>query len=210
MLNNNYIRGMFAAVALLAGGGALLAELSEGGPVGPAGQEVACDLIPELRKKNVGGRDGAGLCVFTSIMHAARYQQEPRLWNFQEQMRKELGGGWPEKVDAMIAKYGPGAQYAQHTGGDLAFLRAAIRSGRMPSVTYSGKDMHYGPRTRVAHMVNLVYLDDKAAAVLDNNFVGESQIVWMSVDDFASRWRDMGGGWAVVLLAPPPPPVPVN
>lgn len=190
-------------------------EVTEGGPIAPDGKTVvACDLPADLRQKNVGGRDGAGLCVFTSIMHSARYQNERRLWDFQTQMKKEPGGGYPEKVDRMIEKYGSGAQYVQHQGGDLEFLFRALQSGRMPSVTYSGRDPHYG-RQRVSHMVNLVHLDPpgsspRLAAVLDNNYVGETQLVWMTAAEFQDRWKDMSGGWAVVLLSPPPPPVPRN
>lgn len=190
--------------------------LSEGGPIAPDGKtEVDCDLAVELRQKNIGGSDGAGLCVFTSIEHAARYQNERRLWDLQKQMSRERGGGYPEKVDAMIAKYGPGTRYIQHVAGDLEFLYQAIRTGRMPGVTYAGRDMHYGPRQRVAHMVNLVHLDPpsarpRLACVLDNNYIGEKQLVWMTADEFRSRWLDMSGGWAIVCLAPPPSPVPHN
>lgn len=200
---------MHLAARLLLFPALLLGAIVESGPVGPAGQEVACDLPADLRTKNVGGTDGSGLCVFTSIGHAARYQNERKLADFQRQMRAERGGGWPEKVDAMVAKYAPGAAYVQATNGDLAFLRKAIASGRMPSVTYAGRDPHYG-RATIAHMVNLVHLDDTSACVLDNNFVGERQLLWMTPAEFAERWRANGGGWAVVLLAPAPPPAPRN
>src|SRR5207249_61040 len=79
-------------------------EIKVGGPVGPGEVEVTCDLPLPLRAKNVGGSDGAGLCVFTSIMHSARFQNERRLWDFQGDMRRERGGGWPQKVDQMIEK----------------------------------------------------------------------------------------------------------
>jgi hypothetical protein len=59
-------------------------------------------------------------------------------------------------------------------------------------------------------MVNLVYLDDQWACVLDNNFVGENDLVWLKTPDFLQRWTGGQNGWAVVLLAPPPPPVPHN
>lgn len=184
-------------------------KLSLGGPVGPDGKtEVVCDLPVSERMRNVGGRDGAGLCVFTSIMHSARWQNEQRLWNFQADMRKEPGGGWPGKVDTMIARYGKGTPYLQYEGGDPAILEVALATGRMPGVTYNGHDPHY--RGSIAHMVSLIYLDKTQAVVLDNNFVGEHELVWMSRDEFLSRWRGSGGGWAIVLLSPPPPPVPTN
>jgi hypothetical protein len=189
-----------------------IGEMKEGGDTSPSGVEIQCDLPAALRKQNVGGRDGAGLCVFTSIMHASRYQNEKRLWNFQADMQKELGGGYPDKVDKMIAKYGPGTKYIQHEGGDLDFLYQALMTGRMVSVTYDGRDPRYG-RQRIAHMVNLVHLDPpekspRYAGILDNNFTKE--VLWMTVEEFKSRWLGNSGGWAVVLLAPRPPLAPRN
>lgn len=182
--------------------------ITEGGPVGPGGIEVATDLPVVLRAKNVGGRDGAGLCVFTSIMHAARWANELKLWDFQKQMRAEPGGGYPQKVDAMIKKYGKGAQYIQFEGQDPAILELALKTCRMPCVTYNGHDCHY--RGTIAHMVNLVYLDSSSACILDNNFIGENQLVWMSRQEFLERWTGGRSGWAVVLLSPRPPNPPHN
>lgn len=200
--------------------------LAEGGPIAADGKTaVVCDLPLALRLKNTGGSDGEGLCVFTSLAHAARWSNEQRLWNLQQQMTREPGGGTPSKVTAMIAKYGPGTPYLQHTGGDVEFLRAALKTGRMVCVTYCGGpgDPHYGGQV-VAHMVNLVYLserDDGQACILDNNFIGEKQLLWMSVPEFVERWKGenfyvrigprrmpVGGSWAIVLLDAPPPPAP--
>jgi len=181
-------------------------KLTVGGPVSPDGHtEVQCDLPVSQRTKNVGGRDGAGLCVFSSIGHAARWQNENRLVDFQKEMIQEPGGGYPEKVDRMIAKYGKGTPYLQYEGHDPTILKLALRTGRMPSVTYDGHDPHY--RGSIAHMVNLIYLDDQQACILDNNFIGENELVWMSAQEFIGRWTG-DGGWAVILLAPPPPPPP--
>jgi hypothetical protein len=184
-------------------------NLSVGGPVAPDGNtEVTCDLAVEARHKNRGGRDGAGLCVFCSVDHAALYQNDARVIGLFQRMHTEPGGGWPAKLDAMLQKHCPGAQYLQYEGKDTGLLKFALKTGRMPSVTYSGHDPHY--RGSIAHMVNLVHLDDRWAAVLDNNFIGERDLVWMSPEDFAKRWRGNGSGWAVVLLSPPPPPIPHN
>lgn len=166
------------------------------------------DLPAAEKKHNVGGRDGAGLCVFTSIEYLARWQNERSLTEFQAKMRPELGGGWPEKVDAMIKKYAPTARYLQHTGGDMSILRAIMNSGRAAGVTYGGFDPHY--RGYVAHMVTLAHLSDKWAAITDNNFPGDDEHVWMSPAEFEKRWKMGGGGWCVGLLNPPPPPVPRN
>lgn len=174
------------------------------------GVEVECDLPVVLRKRNIGGTDGAGLCVFTSIMQAARFQNERRLWDFQEQMSHERGGGWPGKVDAMVEKYGPGTHYLQYEGNDLSILDKAMRAGRMPSVTYFGHDPHYGNMS-IAHMVNLVHLDQNYACIEDNNFPKEDDLCWMTRSEFLERWKGNDReAWCVILLAPAPAPIPLS
>lgn len=176
-------------------------------PASPSGVRATADLPATQHMRNVGGRDGAGLCVFTSIQHAAYWQSVHTLDGFREYMRSQLGGGYPSKVDAMLAAFCrqkgvPVPPYAQHTGGDDSFLELALRTDRMPSVTYDGRDDFY--RSNVYHMVNLSHLDSTRAAIIDNNRPG--LWLWMSRADFLGRWRGSGGGWAVVLLDPPPPP----
>lgn len=120
-------------------------------------------------------------------------------------MRKEPGGGYPEKLDRMINKYAAGAQYIQYEGRDPSVLDFALKTGRMPCVTYSGRDgVHY--RGSIAHMVCLVHLDENSACILDNNYIGENELLWMSRSEFLERWS----GWAVVLLNPAPPPCPLE
>ena len=171
------------------------------------GHAIVTPLPVHMRLENKSGM-GLGLCVFTSINNAALWQDVKQLQGFRDWMTKRKGGGWPEKVDSMIAEYckeqGVSAPvYVQHTGGDVAFLEKALRTGRMPSVTYDGRDgVHY--RGPIAHMVNLVYLDSQSAAILDNNYPKE--ILWMSRAEFLDRWKGSGGGWAVVLTDSPPPP----
>lgn len=176
------------------------------------GEQVTVDLPDGQHLKNMGGSNGAGLCVFTSIDHAARYQDVPSLIGFRDYMTKFPGGGWPQKVDEyiprMAASKGMAApDYVQHTGGDAEFLKLALTTGRYPCVTYDGRDGVFY-RGSIAHMVNLVHLSDRLAVIHDNNYPGK--YLWMTPDEFLSRWRGNGGGWAVVLLAPPPPPIPTN
>lgn len=193
-----------------------------GGPISPDGKVMIQAYLPlPLRLFNTGGSDGprgpgsgSGLCVFSSIEHAARYQNDAKVFGFQEWMTHKPGGGTPGLVDKWLGQYAPGTQYVQHTKGDMAFLRAVLATGRMPCVTYAGHDPHYSGRG-IAHMVNLVHLDDTWACVMDNNAIfdkttkQDNQLVWMSVADFASRWKENGGGWAVALLAAPPPMPPL-
>jgi hypothetical protein len=155
---------------------------------------------------------GLGLCVFTSIELAAKFQNVVELDGYQEWMTHRMGGGYPEKVDATLTKFCNEKglmvpSYVQHTGGDEEFLKLALATGRYISVTYSGRDGVYY-RTSVAHMVNLVHLSSEWACIQDNNYPGKW--LWMSRQEFLDRWRGNGGGWAVVLLGPPPAPIPVN
>jgi hypothetical protein len=178
-------------------------------PVSPSGVKAVCDLPAGQHIKNVGGSDGAGLCVFTSVEHSARWQNVRDLDGFQRWMTRRPGGGWPQKLDQMLAAYAreKGVSlppYIQHTGGDESFLLAALKTDRMPCITYAGRDDFY--RGRIAHMVNLAHLDGERAAIIDNNRPGVW--LWMTRAELLQRWRDMDGGWAVVLLAAPPPPHP--
>ena len=180
----------------------------EGGRTSPDGsEEIQIDLPGSMQMKNTGGRDGAGLCVFTSIEHAGRWQNVDSILGLQQKMTREQGGGYPSKVEKMLSKYCDGAQYLQYEGSDPSLIKLALTTGRMPSVTYG-----YSPRYsgKIAHMVNAAHLTERWAAILDNNFPGENKYEWMSPAEFRKRWISGGGGWAVVLLAPPPPPLPVN
>jgi hypothetical protein len=159
---------------------------------------------------NTGGRDGAGLCVFTSIEMSGRFQNEESLRGFQKYMTTKPGGGYPDKVDKMIAAYAPKVHYIQYAGRDMDLLKLALKTGRMPAVTYGYSPRYRGP---IAHMVNLAHLSEHWAAILDNNFPGENSYEWMAPEEFYKRW--IAGspdrtGWLVILLNPPPPPPPHN
>ena len=207
--------GLFCAVLFVFTAGAVAGPPGKpviGGLTNPKDNktEVATPLPASQKKKNVGGRDGAGLCVFTSIEYCARYQNEPRLFDLQKNMTKEPGGGYPEKVDAMIKKYGNGTRYVQDTTGNVELLKLAIKTGRPCGVTYDGYDDHYGYGRPIAHMVQLVYIDNDYACISDNNYPADNQYVWMTTSEFVARWTGNGGGWCVILLNPPPPPPPTN
>ena len=180
----------------------------EGGRTSPDGaEEIQIDLPGSQQMKNTGGKDGAGLCVFTSIEHSGRWQNVDSILGLQQKMTREQGGGYPSKVEKMLAKYCDGAQYLQYEGSDPALIKLALTTGRMPSVTYG-----YSPRYsgKIAHMVNAVHLTERWAAILDNNFPGDTKYEWMTPAEFKKRWVSGGGGWCVVVLAPPPPPMPYN
>jgi len=52
-------------------------------------------------------------------------------------------------------------------------------------------------------MVTLPALSSGWACVLDNNYTGANDLVWMTEEEFIQRWRGGQQGWCVVLLTPP-------
>ncbi len=170
------------------------------------GTELAVDLPVSQHVKNFGApKDGKGLCVFASMTMAARWHNLAALSDIIHKLDK--GGGWPEKVDQVIKQYAPGVKYVQYEGTDPAIMDKAIADGIPACVTY-GYGERYGMQT-IYHMVLLVHLDKKNAAILDNNFPGTYE--WMSREEFLKRWvHPTGKGWALVMLEPPPPPIPHN
>lgn len=187
-----------------------------GGRTFTDGTELQCDLPGDMHLKNCGGSDGAGLCVFTSISHSARWQNVPLLEDFQAYMKKYPGGGHPEKVDRMIDQIArekniPRPDYIQVEGDDLEILKAACKSGRMPGVTYNFSPTGRYNGQHIAHMVNLVHADDKHFVVLDNNYPGDVNYEWMTPEEFKKVWcGNSQNGWAVILLEPGPPLPPHN
>lgn len=221
------VRSPAALIVLLVASSPLLAQFTVTKEPAFNGVRVTTDLPPSQHHRNVGSQvDGAGLCVYTSFWHAALWQSVKDVYEFRAYMERRPGGSYPEKFDATLASYCkskgvPLPGYVQHTGGDVEFLKLALKTGRMVCVTYCGVDGsgRYGGEV-IAHMVNLVYLDDQYGCILDNNFPGT--FLWMPAREFVARWTGIatngqpyrirrsavGGGWAIVLLGSPPPPYP--
>jgi hypothetical protein len=182
------------------------------------GVSVTCDLDDSQQMKNIGSKiDGAGMCVFTSIEHAARYQNLEAMRGFRDWAAQNFrGGGYPEKVDDLLTKWFkykgiepiPYVQYQGKTPEQL--LDLANKTNRMVCMTY-GYSPRYG-RGYIAHMVNGI-LYEKYGVVLDNNFPGEKNYEWMSPQEFVKRMRTdlkgrQGAAWIFIWATPgaPPPP----
>lgn len=177
------------------------------------GTEIQCDLPPDFHTRNTGGSDGLGLCVFCSMHHTGVWQNDPVFTGLFDWMKSKPGGGYPEKVDRMVADYcrdkglSP-PRYVQVEGGDLEVLKLACANGYMPGVTYSRSPTgRYGGR-RISHMVSLVHADDTYFVILDNNYPRTYE--WMSPDEFRKTYTGGRSGWAVILLSPGPPAPPRN
>lgn len=224
-----WISAAVAAIGLLIGSCAAVFGMDYAkDPVSPTtGTRAAIDLPRALHRQNSAGRDGGGLCVYTSGWHAVEWQNLPQLDGFRDWMKGYDGGSYPEKFDATIKQYCKQKgiavpAYVQHTGGDEQVLDLLIRTRRMPCMTYAGCDDFYGPNTVIAHMVSGVHLDSREGAILDNNRPGG--FLWMERKQLVNRWKGLGddgrvltvrqgfrsvpigGGWVYAFLAPPPPP----
>lgn len=186
---------------------------SVGGDQTPDGLPAQIILPTSQRMKNVGGSDGAGLCVFTSLAHSARHQNVFQLVDFQAWMKTKPGGGYPEKVDQMIdrlcrEKGYTKPTYIQVSKLDLEALKRACESGRMPAITYSWSPTgRYGGK-KIAHMTNLVHAANGHWGVLDSNM--PDTVEWMNEQEFVKSHSGMGGAWFVILLQPGSPPDPRN
>lgn len=206
------LRILFAAFAAMLFGTLVCCGI-DAGPAENHGEQITVDLPGDLHRRNTASR-GLGNCVFTSIHHAGLYQSVPAVVEFPKWLIDKgiPGGGYPQKVADLVPKIAKERglavpDYVQHTGGDLEFLKLALRTGRFPCVTYAGQDGVYY-NGGIDHMVNIVHLSDQWAVILDNNYPGK--YLWMTPAEFAQRWKARGGGWAIVFLTPPPPPIPTS
>lgn len=189
---------------------------------GPAyeGHEVTCDLPPEQQFRNIGSKkDGAGMCVFTSIEMAARAQGLEQMRGWRDWCAANYtGGGWPERVDQLLAAWWKHKgitpiPYYQYEGKNPEKVFELIdRTGRMACTTY-GYSPRYGQQ--IAHMVCAPGYRGKFAIVLDNNFVSkksgdgwdENIYEWMDQQELCRRARLVGGSaWIFCWLPPPAPP----
>lgn len=189
-------------------------EAKVNGPFSPAGVPIQLDYPTDRHQKNKAGRDGAGLCVFTSLGQAADWQHITPLVDMRDWMTKYPGGGYPSKVKELVAKKCKEAhvtepEYVQVESNDLDVLKEATKNGWMPCITYGVSPTgRYGGK-QIAHMVNLTHAQGDEFAILDNNYPGTYE--WMSSKDFARSYaQGRGKGWAVIFYAPGPPPPPWN
>lgn len=181
------------------------------------GESITCDLPNEEHIRNIGSKiDGSGMCVYSSIEMAARYQglEEMRGWR-DWCAAKYPGGGYPQKVEKLLEAWGKAKgiavpPYMQYEGNDPGPLLELIdRTNRMASFTY-GYSPRYG--SYVPHMTNGIHYQ-RYGVVLDNNFIGDKQYEWMLAPELVRRTRlqpgmRVGSAWVFVWLTPgaPPPP----
>lgn len=190
---------------------------SVGGFVSPDGkEEMQLPMPGNLHQQNTGGSDGYGLCVFASCRHAGRWQSDPLFEYIFDYMRTQPGGGYPDKLTAMLRaaaqKQGFSIPtYIQVEDNDIEIFKVATANGFMPCSTYGySPSGRYGGK-RIAHMVSITHATDNWFCVLDNNYIGENNFEWMRPNEFQKVYGfPSGKGWSVYLLVNPPSPAPRN
>ena len=144
-----------------------------------------------LRQANWLGSYRQGSCVHATMISLFRWQG--RL-GMAEHWLKAYGDG--EDPSGLAAKFAhEGVRYAYVTDGDVHFLEWACRTRRGCGITIKGG----------AHMVALVHLDTKWAALLDNNDV--SKFIWVPRETLIAEWK-ASYGWAVSPVYTPAAPLP--
>ncbi|MBY0523416.1 MAG: hypothetical protein K2R98_08450 [Gemmataceae bacterium] len=188
-----------------------------GGVVAPDGAtQIDVDLPEALHRKNVTSK-GQGCCVFTSIHHAALWQNVPALQEFPKWLQEKglEGGGYSgnvrERITAICKERGyPEPSYIQVDGKDMTVLQKACATGRFPAVTYSKSPTGRYNGGRIAHMVSMPGCTEQWVAILDNNYIGAGNYEWMTHKEYLDVCNLGGNYWAVILLNPGPPPPPRN
>lgn len=176
----------------------------------PDGSKIQIDFPVERDLRNIGSRvDGKGMCVTTGFEMAADQSGLEVLKGFRDWCAKEPGGCTPPKFHDQLRRYCAmkGVEvprYLFYIGSDPEILKLALKSGRMPAITYFGFDgVQY--KSRIAHVNNMVHFSNNLAGVYDNNY-DRNKRIWMSEKEFIKRWATDGAGWGIILLDAPPPP----
>lgn len=153
------------------------------------GQDVQVDLPADILKRNIASK-GLGCCVFRSTHYQGLNQNVPEVIDLPEKMVEAgiEGGGWPAKFDKVMQRFAPNVKYIQVEGGDWSIVKLALKTGRMPNITYNP-----------GHMVNLVKLENGVGTFRDNNKTGPAELEWGTEEAVKQK---AGGAkfWAVILL----------
>ena len=144
-----------------------------------------------LRQSNWEGPRGSYSCTWASMISLLRWQGHYRMADW---MRQNYGSGeWPD--DMAMKLDGAKVRYAYVTNGDVKFLEWSCRTRRGCGITVAGG----------AHMVCLVHLDAKWAALLDNNSV--TKFIWVPRETLIAEWK-ASLGWAISPVYSPAAPLP--
>lgn len=161
-------------------------------PASPIVTERPTVNVPyELRQENWLGRKREGSCTWATTISLLRWQGR---YHTADWVRKNRGDGeWPEHMAEGLDI--AGIRYAYTTEGDVEFLEWACNTRRGCGITVQGG----------AHMVTLVHLDSKWAAILDNNDI--EKFIWVPREALIAEWQ-ASHGWAMAPVYTPTAPLP--
>ena len=161
------------------------------GSATPKKERPTVNVPAALRQSNWVGNQGQGSCVHATMISLFRWQYRLKTADY---WRRNYGDGeYPEDLAAKFDR--EGIRYAYVANGDVRFLEWACRTRRGCGITVMGG----------AHMVALVHLDDKWAAILDNNNV--ERFIWVPRETLIAEWK-ASYGWAVTPIYTPAAPLP--
>lgn len=143
-----------------------------------------------------------GSCTHATMVSLFRWQGQPKMadWWRRYHAGAETHATGPNAAapDSSLAKKltAAGVRFAE-TGcrDDVAFLEWACRTRRGCGVAIDEGN----------HMVALVHLDSRWAAILDNNDTGH--FIWVPREEFLTEWKK-SGSWAITPVYTPAPPLP--
>lgn len=165
------------------------------------GERASAPIGREYHIRNEGGSDGAGLCVYSSVIIAGAYQgvadldrlKQSRLWHYA---KARPGGSYPEKLardlNAVYPLEQTGEKWSQYTGRDTSVIDKLSRAGYpVCSTMDTGALYDY---KKIHHMITLAhYRANGWACVVDNNNPG--QYHWMPATEYDRRAFDGGTLW---------------
>lgn len=184
------------------------------------GEVLTADFPGTLYMSNIGSkRDGAGMCVMTSIEMLCHYLGMEDYYGLRDWCAREPGGAYRQKVADQIERFEKArgitnrASYLQYEGPNPEPLLEEIDKAGLPFAHSYGWSPRY--HQRIAHMVANTKFSGRFSAVLDNNPMNDFDpatnhiFEWMSREEMIRRAK-LGGGnmWIFVWLVPPPPPCP--
>lgn len=157
----------------------------------PVAKEMPTVNVPKAdRQSNWLGNQRQGSCVHASMISLFRWQGRPHTADY---WRRTYGNG--EKPQGLAAKFDQeNIRYAYVTNGDVSFLEWACKTRRGAGITVRGGK----------HMVTLVHLDAKWAAILDNNNI--EAFIWVPRETLIAEWK-ASYGWAVTPVYTPAAPL---
>lgn len=155
------------------------------------GVRAAAPIPASMHIRNEGGSDGAGLCVYASMVIAGAWQQvadlvglkDSALWRY---VKGRPGGSYPEKLIRDVQSvYGDGAKVTNYNGQDDSVLERLSEESKPFGVTF-GQGRNYG-NARIPHMVTGIHYSKKTgwACIIDNNFPGVYS--WMPAAELKRR-----------------------